>query len=353
MNLPPINLDYLKALTDDTGIMQHAKYSIPRRSEGYTTDDNARALIVCLKHCNLFNSHETERLLDIYLSFLLHMQRSDGKFHNLLSYERHFLDDVGSEDCMGHALWACGYALDSNLSEEKKLLSKEIFDNGFQCVNDFKSLRAKAFAVLGLQHYIIAFPENRNRIHNIKTLSNQLIENYQLNSSPKWRWFETYLAYANARLAQALFEAYASTKDHLYLKIGEDSLNFLMERQMKADQFFPISNEGLKKGDANPALYDQQPLEASCMVEAALSGFRVKGNDKYLKITGTAFRWFLGKNSKNVILYNSKTGGCYDGITPQGLNLNQGAESTISYLLARLELEKVLTEHKALGSKNF
>ena len=346
MELPPIKLDHFKVLTDDTGIMQHAKYATPKRSEGYTTDDNARALIVCVKHHQIYNSRETEKLMTTYSSFLLHMQRSDGKFHNLLSYEHQFMDDIGSEDCGGRALWACGYAMDSNLPEEKKTLSKEIFDNGFQWVNDFKSLRAKAFVVLGLHHYSLAFPEDRNLIHNIQTLSNQLIENYKLNSSHKWRWFEPYLTYANARLTQALFNAYPSTKDHSCLKIGEVAFNFLMEHQMTADQFLPISNNGLKKGESNPALYDQQPLEASCMVEAALSGFRVKGDDKYLKIAGTAFSWFLGKNLKNVILYDSKTGGCYDGITPQGLNLNQGAESTISYLLARLELKKVMISQK-------
>lgn len=347
MELPPIKLDHLKALTDDTGIIQHVKYSTPRRSEGYTTDDNARALIVCIKHHQLYNNQETEKLMDIYLSFLFHMQRSDGRFHNFLSYEHHFLDDVGSEDCLGRALWACGYAMDSNLPEEKKLLSKEIFDNGFRWVNSLKSLRAKAFAVLGLQHYQRAFPRDRNLIQNIKTVADQLAENYKLNSSPNWRWFESYLTYANARLAQALFEAYSSTKDHSYLKIGDDSLNFLIERQTIADQFCPISNKGLTKGEADSALYDQQPLEASCMVEAALSAFRVKGDDKYLKIAGAAFGWFLGENSKNVVLYNSRTGGCYDGVNQQGLNLNQGAESTISYLLARLELEKTIISNKA------
>jgi len=234
MKLPPIKLDHLKTLTDDTGVLQHAKYSTPKRSEGYTTDDNARALIVCIRHHRLHCNHETEKLIDVYLSFLLHMQRLDGKLHNLLSYARRFQDKVGSEDCMGRALWACGYTMNSNLSEEKKRLSKEIFDQGFKWVSNFKSLRSIA-----------------------------------------------------------------------------------------------------------KALYDQQPLEAECMVQAATTAFRVTRKEKYHKTAHIAFHWFLGKNSQNLEVYDPKTGGCYDGITPQGVNLNQGAESTICYLLARLELENI------------
>ncbi len=340
MDIPSIKLNHLKTLTDCTGVMQHAKYATPRRNEGYTTDDNARALIACVKHHQLFGDKKTEELIDTYLSFLLHMQRPDGQFHNFLSYERRFLDDVGSEDCSGRSLWACGYTLDSNLSEEKKLISREIFDNGFRCIHNFKSPRAQAFAAIGLKHYIAAFPEDQNRIQDIRIMVNPLVKNYSLHISPKWRWFEPYLTYDNARLAQALFEAYSLTKDSIYLQIGAESFDFLMGQQMIAGQFFPISNKGVAKGRTDQALYDQQPLEASCMVEAASSAFQIKGEEKYRRIANVVFNWFLGENSRNVAVYNSETGGCYDGITPGGLNLNQGAESTISYLLARLELEK-------------
>ena len=341
MTLPVIKLDHLKALTDDTGILQHAKYSTPRRSEGYTTDDNARALIACIKHHQLYSRHETEKLIDVYLSFLLHMQRSDGKFHNLLSYERHFQDDVGSEDCMGRALWACSYTLNSNLSEDKKILSKEIFDHGFRWGSNFKSPRATAYTILGLQHYQKAFPKDENLILNTRTLADKLCEIYQRTSTPDWQWFEPYLTYANARLPQALFEAYTATKDLTHLKIGEDSLNFLVQNQIIEDQLLPIGNNGYYMKHNEKALYDQQPLEASCMVEAATTAFRVTGDEKYRKIVHIAFNWFLGKNSQNIEVYNPKTGGCYDGITPQGVNLNQGAESTVCYLLARLELENI------------
>ncbi len=345
MKLPPIKLDHLKTLTDDTGVLQHAKYSTPRRSEGYTTDDNARALIVCIRYHRLHCSHETEKMIDIYLSFLLHMQRLDGKLHNLLSYARRFQDKVGSEDCMGRALWACGCTINSNLSEEKKNLSKEIFDQGFKWVSNFKSPRSIAYAILGLQHYQKAYPRDKNLGLNTRTLANQLCEIYQRISSPDWQWFEPYLTYANARMPHALFEAYITTKDIAYLKIGVDTLNFLVKKQIIMDKLLPISNKSKYMKDSEKTLYDQQPLEAECMVQAATTAFRATRKEKYCKIANIAFQWFLGKNSQSLEVYNPKTGGCYDGITPQGVNLNQGAESTICYLLARLELENIkLTE---------
>ncbi len=339
MKLPPIKLDHLKTLTDDTGILQHAKYSTPRRSEGYTTDDNARALIVCIRHHLLHCNHETEKLIYIYLSFLLHMQRSDGQLHNLLSYTRRFQDSVGSEDCMGRVLWACGCTMSSNLSEEKKLISKEIFDRGFKWVSNFKSLRSIAYTILGLQHYQRAFPRDKNLGLCIRTLADHLCEIYKCTSSPDWQWFEPYLTYANARLPQALFEAYIATKDSIYLKIGEDTLNFLVEKQIIEGRLLPIGNKSKYMKDTESALYDQQPLEAECMVQTATTAFRVTHKEKYRKIAFIAFQWFLGKNSQKLKVYNPRTGGCYDGITSQGVNLNQGAESTICYLLARLELE--------------
>ena len=170
-------------------------------------------------------------------------------------------------------------------------------------------------------------------------LTDQLCEMYQCTSSPDWRWFEPYLTYANARFPQALFEAHITTKNLTYLKIGEGSLNFLIKKQIIEDKMLPIVNKGLHMKNDEKELYDQQPLEAACMVEAAMTAFRITGNKKYLKTARIAFNWFLGKNSQNVEVYNPKTGGCYDGITSQGTNLNQGAESTICYLMARLELE--------------
>jgi hypothetical protein len=337
--IPPIKFDYLRALTDDTGIIQHTKFTTPNRREGYATDDNARALIVCTKYHGINSDPEIARLAGIYLGFLYHMQKADGRFHNFLSYDRHFLDDVGSEDCMGRALWACGYAINSSLDKEKKLASKEVFDKGFPHVPHFQSPRAKAFTILGLSYYQQAYPEDQNLTLNIIRLIDQLLNNYNHESSSDWHWFEPYLTYANARLTQAFFEAYRNTKKEEYCQIAKESLGFLVENQMKNDVFVPIGNNGWFPKGGRKALYDQQSIEASCMTEAALTALQTTGDEEYRRTAHVIFEWYLGRNSQKAVVYNPETGGCYDGITPSGLNLNQGAEAIVTYLQARLELE--------------
>jgi len=337
--IPPIKLDYLRALTDDTGIIQHTKFTTPNRREGYTTDDNARALIACTKYHRIHSDPEIARLAGIYLGFLYHMQKTDGRFHNFLSYDRRFLDNLGSEDCLGRALWACGYAVNSSLDKEKKLVSKEVFDKGFPHVPHFRSPRAKAFAILGLSYYQQAYPEDQNLTLNIIRLADQLLNNYNHESSGDWHWFEPYLTYANARLTQALFEAYRNTKKEEYCQIAEESLGFLVENQMVNDKFVPIGNNGWFPKGGRKALYDQQSIEASCMTEAALTALQTTGDEEYRRTAYIIFEWYLGRNSQKAMVYNPETGGCYDGVTPSGLNLNQGAEATVAYLLARLELE--------------
>jgi len=339
LELPLIKLDFLKLLTDDTGLFQHAKFAIPKRREGYTTDDNARALIACTKHYMLFGDIETKNLIDVYLSFLFYMQRPDGRLYNLLSYDRRLMDDTSSEDSIGRAIWACGECLDSKLPVKKKLLSKEILDKAFPWVCTFKALRAKAFSILGLFHYQRAYPRDQNVIPNIKTVSDQLVTYFEQVSSDEWEWFEPYLTYANGRLPHALFAAYACTKEKNYLQVAKASLDFLLRVQTIDNVFVPIGNRGWYKKGAERAVYDQQSIEASCMTQAALAAFRATGDEKYRKVACKIFEWFLGRNLKGLIVYNPETGGCHDGITPLGLNLNEGAEATVAYLLARLELE--------------
>jgi hypothetical protein len=339
LELPPVKLDFLKLLTDDTGILQHAKFAIPKRKEGYTTDDNARALIACIRYNAIFGNSEIGRLVDIYLGFLFYMQKTDGRLHNLLSYDRRLVDDPDSEDCMGRAIWACGHCLNSKLPPQKKLLAKELFDRTFIWCSSFKSLRAKALSIMGLYHYQKAYPQDQNALLNIEALANRLTEHYERESSNDWKWFEPYLTYINGRLPHALFWAYDCTANRKYLQVAKDSLDFLLKVQMVENRFVPIGNRGWYNRGGERAIYDQQSIEASCMVEATLAAFRTTSDEKYQRAAYTIFEWFIGRNSNNSLVYNAETGGCHDGITPHGLNLNEGAEATVSYLLARLELE--------------
>jgi hypothetical protein len=339
IELPSINCTWLQDMTDDTGILQHARSSIGDRRQGYTTDDNARALLAALRHHELFGGTKTLRLAKIYLSFLLYVQKRDGRLHNFIGYDHTFFDEEGSDDSLGRTLWACGYSQESSLPEDFKLAAKEIFDRSLIWALKSSSPRTIAFAILGLYHYANAFPEDRNPKINATQLADRLCEIYNHTSDSTWDWFEPYLTYANPRLSQALFRAYQMTGKNDYLRIAETTLRFLAANDIVKDVYQPVGNQSWYERGGEKALYDQQPLEASCMVEASSIAFQVTGNKIYSKMAHTAFAWFLGKNSNDVMVYNPTNGGCYDGITDRGLNRNQGAEAGLSYLLARLEME--------------
>ena len=337
----PIKLDFVRALTDDLGMLQHSKYATPNKKEGYTTDDNARALIACTNYFMLFNDTSVKRLIDTYLSLLFYMQRSDGKMRNYLRYDRKLEDEIGSEDCMGRTLWACGYCINSELPKETKLLSKDIFDKVFQWSSSFTSPRAKAYSIIGLFYYHKAHPKDQNVKLNIRTLADQLTRQFELESSKDWDWFESCLTYSNARLPHALFLAYEATGESRYFQVASKSMKFLINTQTINNLFTPIGNRGWYKKGSDRAIYDQQPVEASCTTEAAIAAFRNTNEEAYLKAAYKAFEWFLGGNPKGLMLYDPENGSCCDGLTPQGLNLNKGAEATISYLQARLNLEEL------------
>jgi hypothetical protein len=340
IKLPQIKLDQLRTLTDNTGILQHSKFSIPNRKEGYATDDNARALVALLKYHKYFKETNTQDLIKTYMSFLFHMQKPDGRLHNFLDYSLKSYNDKLS-DSHGRALWACGYMLNSDIEVGTRRLAKEVFDKGLKWSLKSSSPRIKAFSIMGLHYYKQSFPEDLNIISNLKLLARQLIEAYHTYHSPRWRWFENYLTYSNSRLPQALFLAYQSSGIREFLDVARESIDFLIDVQMIDGVFVPIGNNGWYKKGGDKALYDQQPIEAGSMIEAASSALSVTGDDKYVNVSSTIFDWFFGKNLKRTVLYDDSTGGCFDGINPEGLNLNQGAESTLAYLLARLEMEEI------------
>lgn len=336
---PPIKLNHCLYLTDDTGIIQHAKYSIPNRKTGYTLDDNARALIAATKHYNLFKSKQDLKLINVYVSFIYHAQKEDGKFHNLLDYDKKFLDEEGSEDSFGRALWACGEVMSSKANNNTKETAKFIFDNASSYATGLNSLRAKAFSIIGLSNY---YKEHKHEdiIDKIKTLADSLIGSYKANSSQNWKWFEPKLTYSNGKLPEALFLAYLTTKNEEYLTVAEESLNFLSNVLVIDGKLVPIGNKGWYYQGGKREVYDQQPIDASSMVQTYLLAHKTTKKKGYYSNAILSFNWFLGKNSLNQMMYDETTGGCFDGLSVNSINLNQGAESTISYLLARLSLEE-------------
>ncbi|MCM8772711.1 MAG: glycosyltransferase [Candidatus Omnitrophica bacterium] len=339
--LLPIKLTHLETLTDDVGIIQHAKFSMADRKTGYTTDDNARALVVVTKHYNMCIDQKSLNLINTYLSFIYYMQKSNGRFHNLLGYDRNFLDTDGGDDCFGRCIWAIGYLLSSDFVYENiKGAAKHIFDLALPQVEKINSLRGMANCIAGLYYYLKV--ENNDDVKNIvKKLADRMVENYLSSSDENWQWFENIITYENAKLPLGLLYAYEIIEDENYFKIGMEALNFLIKLTIIENRFIPIGNNGWYVKGGKRAYYDQQPIEATCMIEALKKAKKLTMEEKYENLSLIVFDWFLGRNTKGEMMYDPVTGGCYDGLTKNGPNRNQGAESTIAYLLARLEIEEI------------
>jgi hypothetical protein len=337
---PQDRLDGILELTDETGIIQHTKYTIIDRRHGYTSDDNARALLAVLRYHKLYKHQKSQILAKKYLTFLLGMHREDGKFHNFLGYNKNYQDEEGTEDSLGHILWALGATMNSTVTPEMKKLSKWLFDNSLPHARSFTSPRAKAYTILGLSEYQKSQPDDENIPPNTRFFSDQLVNQYHIESTENWKWYESYMTYANPRIPNALIKAHEQLSDDKYLKIAEESLNFAIETQFKDSVFHPIGTKGWYHKAGKKAEYDQQPLEASCMVDACLSLAPYSNKKNYHNIAIDTFHWYYGKNSNQISLINTSNYTCYDGLTRKGLNLNQGAESTISYYLAYLSLKR-------------
>ena len=294
-----------------------------------------------------------KKLAYVYLAFLNHMQKPDGNLHNYLSFERTFLDVDGSEDCIGRTLWGCASTLNSMLPSDMRMVAKEIFDRGLPWVWKTTHLRFNAFTLLGIYEYHQAAPDDNLKVSAAK-LADSLAQRYSDETREDWQWFEPHLTYDNARLPQAMFLAYRLLGEKRYLEVAEESMNFLFKTHIINDVFVPIGNAGWYKRGEDRALYDQQPLEATAMVEAAVDAYHATKNKRYVKAAYQAFGWFLGKNTCKRMLYNPETSGCFDGLAPDTVNRNQGAESSISYLLARLRLEELkqgIGDERKIGSR--
>jgi glycosyltransferase involved in cell wall biosynthesis len=341
--LPKINTAHLRSMTDDTGMLQHAIFTLPNNAEGYTTDDNARALIVStlLECLHLSGRDETATLSHRYLAFLwLAFHRESGRFRNFLSYDRKWLEEVGSEDSHGRALWSLGTVLCHSNDPGLRGAAGRLFEAAVPVALTFRSPRAWAFSVLGLQAYLDCFPGDR-MIQGVRnTLADKLLDIYQRCHSKSWQWFEINLSYSNARLPQALMIAGSRGGNQTMFEAGCESLRWLVEHQHRADAdvFVPIGSRGFFPAGEEKARFDQQPVEACATISACLQAHRLTGEYHWLRESWSAFRWFLGQNDLQVALYDPTTGGCKDGLHPDRVNENQGAESTLSFLMALLEM---------------
>jgi hypothetical protein len=340
--LPQINLKHLRLMTDDTGMLQHARFTIPNRSHGYCVDDNARALIVTTRVDDLNRTDASVADLSaIYLSFLDDAFNPDtGRFRNFMTYERKWLEEFGSEDSHGRALWALGITAGWGRSSGQVALATELFNKALPALETFGDSRAIAFPILGIQAYLRRHDQDQRAWSVLRSLGDRLSSRFTQYATEEWNWHEDMLAYDNARLPQALMACGRAIRNDEMVSLGINVLNSLRDMQLDHPDgcFSPVGNQGWHEKDGSKAQYDQQPLEAAAMIGACIEAYECTHGEEWVQLASTCFNWYLGKNDQQLKLYDHASGGCRDGLEANGVNENQGAESTLSYILSLLAL---------------
>jgi glycosyltransferase involved in cell wall biosynthesis len=340
--LPDVSLKHVRAMTDDTGMLQHAVFSIPRYGDGYCLDDNARALLLMtlLDDAGTDDPAIVRSLASRYLAFVNHaFERSSGRFRNFLSYARQWLEPCGSEDSHGRALWALGAVVGRADDPGRQSLAGDLFHAAMPAVTTFRSPRAWAYGLLGIEEYLRAF-QGDSAVAALRTeLADRLLGLFERTSGPDWPWFEDSVTYSNARLSQALIVSGSRTHRADMTATGLRSLEWLIGLQSSPDgHFAAIGSNGFYERGASPATFDQQPVEACATVSACLEAWRATGEARWEAQSRRAFDWFLGQNHLHQWLYDASTGGCRDALHSDRMNQNQGAEATLSFLLALCEM---------------
>jgi glycosyltransferase involved in cell wall biosynthesis len=339
--LPPLKLDHLFQMTDDTGMLQHATFTVPNYREGYTTDDNARALMVSALLEALGNNKAIDLALR-YLAFIWYaFNPQTGRFRNFMDYQRHWLEDGGSDDSHGRALWALGTVLGRSNNAALQSMAGHVFEKTLPAIQDTTSPRAWAFALIGIHEYLLRFAGDRRAGQVREELAGRLLRLYQAHRTDDWHWFEPGLTYCNAALPHALLMCGQSIPNAAMTEAGLESLRWLTAIQRSDTEtrhFVPIGSNSFYERNGKRSRFDQQPVEAQATVSACLEAYRLTGEKLWRKEARRAFEWFLGRNDLNLPIYDPTTGGCRDGLHPDRANENQGAESTLAFLHALLEL---------------
>jgi glycosyltransferase involved in cell wall biosynthesis len=341
--LPELNLDHMQRMTDDTGIIQHATYSVPARRTGYCVDDNARALIVAVQADRVQSSAAARVLVTKYLSYLHCSQETDGVFRNFMSYDRSLERARASDDCIGRALWALGVTATLAADEGCRALARDMFARALPHADELGP-RGTAQAILGLASVLAAAPDSTDMRSALDRLVEKLAERYHNHATEEWRWFEPTLTYDNAILPLALFAAYQITRERATLRVARESLEFLEDVCFHGDRLQLVGNTGWHSRGGKKARADEQAIDAAAFVLAFRCAYKVTGDRHYLRRMRESFAWFLGANRLGVSLYDFATGGCCDGMGVAEVNLNQGAESTICFLLSLLKMLELAGE---------
>lgn len=338
--LPRIKLDHLLSLTDDTGLMQHATYTIANRECGYCTDDNSRALIVTVQAQQFLpisknEATQVQSLSNCYLSFLLHAYNSEtGRFRNFMDYSRQWTDTIGSEDAHSRALWSLGITVALSKQKPHLSLTSTLFMRALEAAEFFESPRAIAFTLIGIDSYLKTFAGDSKARRIGIILAERLYNQFKSNESENWPWLENILTYSNGKIPHALLLAGKFLERDDMTREGLEALNWLLDIQTVKGHLAPVGNHGWYPRNRRKAHFDQQPLEANCLIEACIAAFQITGEKQWLNKTLICFNWFLGYNDLKLPLYDTQSGGCRDGLLRGRVNQNQGAESTLAWLLS-------------------
>ncbi len=342
--LPPFSLTHINRLSDDTGIIQHAKFGIPNLKEGYCLDDNARALLMALMAYRQIKDMRALELSPVYLSYIHYMQNPDGTFRNFLSFSRNFLDEVGSEDSFGRTIWALGYLLGNAPNDAYYQTGKSVFFNAAPNFEKLKSIRSIANTMIGISYYLKSNPSDDSMTERLRNMAQNLIIHFKENETPDWKWFEPLLAYDNGILPLALLHSAEILNDDKITKTAIKSMNFLTKHTLKDNYLSIIGNEKWFMKEGERSVFAQQPIDAMAMVLMYHQAFHVTKDKEYLNMLYTSFLWFLGENDLRMSLYDFETKGCCDGFEKDGVNRNQGAESSLAYLISHLTLLQAYEE---------
>ncbi len=340
-HLPEMKLDHLARMTDASGLFQHAIFTVPNFAEGYCTDDNARAFILTVLLDELEENPERLRTLaTTYAAFLHHaFDPRSKRFHNFLSFDRRWLDEAGSEDCHGRGLWALGLGVGRSPYRSFQVMAGQLFAQALPAVLDFASPRGWAFSLVGIHEYLRRLSGDRLAQQTRETLTSRLLDLFAKTAQPDWPWFEEQLTYDNAKLPHALILSGQAMSQPPVLERGLQTLRWLVTIQTSEHGHFrPIGNNGFYRRGGARANFDQQPIEAQATVSACLEAYRATGDSWWYDQAQRAFDWFLGWNDLGLELYSSTTGGCRDALHVDRVNSNQGAESTLAFLLSLAEM---------------
>ncbi|MCC6153438.1 MAG: glycosyltransferase family 4 protein [Candidatus Hydrogenedentes bacterium] len=341
--LPEADLRHLRAMTDTTGILQHAIYSVPDRRHGYCTDDNARALRAAILHFDLYEDESVLPLASTYLSFLHYAFNPEtGRFRNFMGYDRRWLEDVGSEDCHGRTIRALGCAAAFAHNETIRNFAVELLHSALPALERMEHLRPLATSTIGLHAYLSRYPADRTVRRLRDEIAARMWRQFQSEISEDWPWPEDVATYDNAKLPHALILCGQWVPHGEMLDQGLRSLDWLVRKQTTNDGHISlIGNNGWMPRGCERARFDQQPIESMAMVEACAEAYRCTQDRVWLDRARNVFGWFLGHNDTQSVLYDFSTGGCRDGLQADGPNLNQGAESTLAWLIALLTLHNL------------